>query len=256
MLAHDRSGRGVPLVFLHAFPLDRRMWDVNRAAFDRHFTSIAPDLPGLGASRDVSTVGIDRMASAVWSLLDEIGVKETVVLIGLSMGGYVALQMIQQNPGRVRGLVMAATKAGADSPQAREGRMTNIELVKSKGLTPLADKMLPGLLGKSTHESNPALVSTVRGWIEGNSAPGVGAALQGMADRPDLTGFLGEINVPVLALAGAEDTLMPREETRKITESVRKGDFDIIPRAGHLLNLEQPDAFQHSFLNFLKRRVL
>lgn len=234
------------------------MWDVNRAAFTRNFQLITLDLPGFGASAPLpeETASMSSMASAIWRTLDSLNIVKPVVMLGLSMGGYVAFRAFNEHPERVRSLVLVSTKATPDAPAAKEGRFKNIELVKKDGLKPLAAKMTPALLGKTTQANNVALVDQVRSSIEAGLADGVCAALRGMAERPDSTPLLERIKVPVLALAGDEDAVVPSTDMQSIAAGVKKGDFDILRGAGHLLNLEQPDAFRDKVLTFLKRRVL
>lgn len=257
MLAFDRSGSGVPLVFLHAFPLSRTMWDVNRSAFDRHFQTIAVDLPGFGESGlPEPGLTMEEMARQVAQTLEAAGITDKFVLTGLSMGGYVAFPFWKMFADRVRALVLVSARSAPDSAEARDKRFQNIALVEKSGVGPLAERMLPALLGKTSRESHPALVENVRSMIERQSPSGVCAALQAMAARPDSTPLLSTVSVPALVLAGEEDTVIPVAEMKGMAENLPRPEFHAVRGAGHLLSMEKPGEFHDLFLQFLKRRVL
>jgi pimeloyl-ACP methyl ester carboxylesterase len=238
---------GIPLIFLHAFPLDRRMWDVTLPAFNRHFNVIAVNLRG-GTMSD--------MASNVWKDVDNAGVTEKSIFIGQSMGGYTLFPLATQRPDGVRSLIFVSTKAAPDTPQAREGRAVNIELVKTKGVTALAEKITPALLGKTTQTSRPEAVAFVKKNISEQNPDEVCAALRAMAERPDSTNLISAFHFPMLSLWGEEDTIISSDDMKAIVNGRPKSDFDKVPGAGHLLNLEQPVVFADKVSNFLKRRVL
>jgi 3-oxoadipate enol-lactonase len=197
-----------------------------------------------------------QMASQLWVTLDSAGVKDPAVLVGLSMGGYVSFEAFRLRPERVRALALVSTKAGPDTPVAREGRFKNIELVQREGPKALADKMIPALFARASQERKDPSMVTVGGWIASANPSSISAALRGMAARADSTPLLRSISAPILALSGNEDAIIPSTEMKKIVDGTPKADFDILPNAGHLLNLEQPRAFNESLLRFLKRRVL
>jgi 3-oxoadipate enol-lactonase len=244
-----------PIVFLHAFPLHGAMWRGEVEEFGERVT-IAPDLPGFGdriGLADQST--IDDFADTVVSDLDGAGI-ERAVIVGLSMGGYVAFRLGALHPERVAGLVLADTRAGPDTDEGAARRTRQAERARREGVDWLVEEMPPALLGDSTRAERPEVVAAVRRMIAAADPDGVARALLAMRDRPDSIPALAEIEVPVLALAGEEDTLTPVEEARKIAEGVRLGELAIIPRAGHLANLENPAAFSEAVRGFLQRHDL
>ena len=227
------------------------------ALLQKNFQPVSVDLPGFGASPLKKTeTSMALAAGALQSLLEELFPGEKAVLCGLSMGGYVLFEFMKRFPEKARALILASTRASADSPEARANRFKLIEQVKLKGPAAAADAMLPKLLGKTALEKRSDLVEKVRALILKNSAEGIIAALKGMAARADSKGVLPGIKCPVLILAGEEDTLIPPDEIKSMKEGMPAARLEMIPQAGHLLNLEQPDAFHKAFVNFLKAKVL
>ncbi len=257
MLSVQSHGSGVPLVFLHAFPLSQRMWEPNRPAFTKHFRFITVDLPGFGASPLTSdTSRMADMAAGVLEALDSIKLTEKFVLGGLSMGGYVLLQVLRLAPTRIRAAALFSTRSVADSPEAREKRFKTIEFVQKEGVLPFAGKQVQTLLGKSTQVENKPVVDHVKSLVEQANPNGICAALRGMAERPDTTEVLLSAKIPKLFVAGQEDVVIPPTEMEDLAKKNANSDFRILPKAGHLINLEQPALFNDTFLHFLKRRVL
>ncbi|HYO12398.1 MAG TPA: alpha/beta fold hydrolase [Thermoanaerobaculia bacterium] len=248
------EGEGEPLLLLHAFPLSHRMWEPQLGSFSGSHRCLAPDFPGFGAS-DLPREGASRMqelATDAVALLDHLGISRAVVC-GISMGGYVALALWERHPERVRGLVLADTRSGADAPEGRERRLALAERVLAEGPGFLAGEMPAKLLGASTLEQRPELRRTVAEWIAGARPEGVAAASRGMAERPDRTGLLARLSVPALIVVGEEDTLTPPQESRSMAERMPGAELVEIARAGHLSNLERPEAFDEALGRFLKR---
>lgn len=257
MLSVKRSGRGIPLLFLHAFPLDQSMWDANRAALSKNFELITVDLPGFGGSSPLAgEPTLAAMAQEIVKTIDGIGLKDKFVIAGLSMGGYVLLQLLQQIPDRFRAVAFVSTRSAADTDAARENRFKNIDLVQKEGLKALADKSVPALVGKTSLQKDPSIGARVHASIEAQKPEGVVNALRAMAARSDTTSVLSQINVPALVVAGAEDVIIPSAEMEAMAHKIPTAEFNLMPEAGHLLNIEQPRLFEELFLKFLKRRVL
>lgn len=237
-----------PVVFLHAFPLNAAMWDGQvRALAPRRV--LAPHFPGFGG-RPPGEATLDAFARAALSDMDAAGIGRAVV-VGLSMGGYTAFRLHALVPERVAGLVLADTRAVADDEAGQARRAAQAARARREGVGWLADAMLPALLGETTRRERPAVVERVRGLVAQADAEGVARALEAMGARPDSLPRLGEIRVPVLALVGEEDTLTPPSESRRIAEGVRDGKLVVLPRAGHLANLEAPEAFDAALAEWL-----
>jgi 3-oxoadipate enol-lactonase len=245
-------GPSTPVVFLHAFPLSPAMWQSQVAALTRR-TVLTPSFPGFGG-RPPGGSSLDDFADAVISDMDAAGIERAVV-VGLSMGGYVAFRLHARIPERVAALVLADTKAAADDEAARAKRTHQAERARREGVGWLADALVPALLGKTTLAGRPEVQELVRGMISSADAEGVARALLAMRDRPDSTHHLADIGVPVLAIAGDEDEVTPVAGARQISGGVPDGQMVVIPKAGHLSNLEDARSFNSALVSFLAGRA-
>lgn len=245
------EGAGIPVLFLHAFPLQKAMWEPVMDRLEGR-AALAVDLPGFGGSRPVpETPSMAGYAAGIVAFLEALGL-ERVVLCGLSMGGYLAFALWRGHRERVAGMILADTRAGADTPQAREGRFSLIARLEKEGSRAAAGS-LPSLLGPTTRELNPGLLQELEGWVLANPAEGIAAASQAMAERPDSVALLPEVQVPALVVVGEEDGVTPPEEAEAMAAGLPRADLVRIPAAGHLSALEQPGAFAQAVMDFLDR---
>jgi 3-oxoadipate enol-lactonase len=245
------EGAGIPVIFIHAFPLNQSMWDEQSAALKNHCRVITVDLRGFGQSRvDAGSCSLDQMASDVRGLMAALDI-DRAALAGLSMGGYVSLAFYRNYPEAVSGLVLADTRATKDTAEARERRLKSAEKAEREGARAVADDMIPLLLGRSTAEGRPDIVGRVRAMIEANSPEAIAAAQRGMAERQDSTAILAGINFPTLILVGAEDTLTPVAEAEAMRTRIPGARMRVIEGAGHLSNLEQPAQFNSIMREFV-----
>jgi pimeloyl-ACP methyl ester carboxylesterase len=257
MLHHVENGTGPAVVLLHAFPMDSSLWAAQRQSLAQAgYRVITPDLPGFGGSSPADEPpSLDVMADAVVELLDHLGIERAVVG-GLSMGGYVAMALLRLHPDRLSAIILADTKAGADAPEAAANRETVAAAVEAAGSAAgIADGMLPNLLGATTRESRPDVVTTVRRWIGAQPAAGVAWAQRAMAARPDSLADIAAFGGPVLVLYGAQDTISPAADAAAMADAARSGGSATtvveIPAAGHLTAVEDPDAVTHALSGWL-----
>jgi pimeloyl-ACP methyl ester carboxylesterase len=245
------SGAGLPVIFIHAFPLNQTMWDDQLVALQSSCRIITLDLRGFGQSdAPQATYSMDQMAADVRELMSALEI-DRAVLVGLSMGGYIALAFCRNYPNAVRALVLADTRAGADTREARERRLKSAEKAEREGSHAIADDMIPLLLGKTSLERRPSVVQRVRSMIEANSANGIAGAQRGMAQRRDSTDVLSEITCPALVVVGSEDTLTPIEEAKSLARGIRDARLRVIEEAGHLPSLECPEQFNSVLIEFI-----
>lgn len=243
------------LVLLHAFPLSARMWEPQRPIARKGWRIIAPELRQFGdGSSEPPASSMDDYAGDVIDLLDELRV-DNAVIGGLSMGGYVAFALLKTAPRYVRGLLLADTRPQADTPEGVEGRRRMLALVREKGAAAIAAEMLPKLLGASTLDARPDLAEQVRALIERNSVDAIAGAIAALMTRPDSSPLLSTIHVPTLVVVGEEDTLTPPALSEGMHTAIAGSELAIIPSAGHLTNLEAPEAFNAAVEAFLTRRV-
>ena len=255
-LSCEDCGAGQPVVLLHGFPFDRSMWAAQIAALSHQCRVIAPDLRGFGKSTlapgDAERgVGMERYAADVLAVLDELGVREPVVLVGFSMGGYAAWQFAVRWPKRLAGLVPCDTRAAADADEARAGREKMAAAALAQGSSAPALAMLPKLLAPSTHQSRPQIVEQVKALIAQQSAEAVAAAQRGMARREDVRARLGEIACPTLAIVGAEDVISPPAEMHDIAAAIPGARLVEIAAAGHMTAIENPGAVSEAIAEFV-----
>jgi pimeloyl-ACP methyl ester carboxylesterase len=252
MAYDDTVGNEVPLLLIHGFPLDRTMWRAQLNGLSDVSRLIVPDLRGFGESGMPSgNVTIDAYADDLCGLLEGLGIKKAVIG-GLSMGGYITLAFYRKFTDRVRGLILANTKAGADSAEGKKGRNENATLAREKGTSAIAERMLPKMLTPKTAAERPEIAKSTNAIMVGQSVEGVVGALMAMRDRPDSTPLLATISVPTLIITGAEDTLIPPKESEAMQAAIPGARLVTIPGAAHLSNYEQPEAFNQAVHNFLK----
>ncbi len=250
LLHYTDTGTGPPLLFVHAFPLSGSMWEPQVAALAGEFRCIVPDLPGFGESAAGEPWTMDRFADDLARVLDDAGVAAAVVC-GLSLGGYVSFALHRLHPARVRALILADTRAGADSEDGRRKREATIALAREAGVGAVAERAINGLLGKSTRDRSPDLVAATRARAAAASVEAIVGASRAMMDRPDSTARLAEIHVPTLVIVGDEDVLTPPREARAMVDAIPGARLEIIPGAGHLTNLERPAAFTCAVRDFV-----
>jgi 3-oxoadipate enol-lactonase len=252
------SGAGPPLLLVHGFPLDHTMWKYQIAELASARRVIAPDLRGFGKSAvtpgiltpgivtpGIVTPGIvtmEQFADDLDALLSALGIAEPVTLCGLSMGGYIAFLFMRKYPQRVARLILCDTRAAPDTPEAAEARRKNAQRVLEIGVGELVQTMFGKLFAPETIRERPADVEAVRQVMLASPPQGVAAALLGMAQRPDSTPLLNVIRVPTLVIVGEHDVISPADEMRHIAAAIPQARFSLIPRAGHMAPLEQPEA--------------
>lgn len=249
-IGYDDIGQGLPVVFLHGFPHNRTLWAPQVGGLAAPCRTIALDLRGFGESTVAAPFSMDRYADDVAAALAALGVTRAVVA-GLSMGGYVAFALWRRHPTLVRALVLADTKAGADDEKGRAGRRDMIALAREKGSGAVADRMMPGMMGKSTREKNPELAESMHRMMSLAPVAGVAGALEAMMSRVDSAPTLATISVPTLVLVGEEDVFTPPSEARAIHHGIPGSRLEIMAGAGHASNLERPAAFNHLLSEFL-----
>jgi 3-oxoadipate enol-lactonase len=250
-LAYAVSGDGPALLLLHAFPLGLFMWDAQAEALAATHRVIRFDARGFGGSdSNHGPLTMERIADDAAALLDHLGVSRAVVG-GCSMGGYAALAFVRRHPQRLAGLVLQDTRAGADSEDARTGRAALAAKVLAEGASAAEAAFLPKLLGETTKREQPALVAQLRERILATPPQAIADALHGLAARTDSRPTLAEVRVPTLVLVGAEDVLTPPAESEAMAAAIPGARLEVVPRAGHLANLERPDVVNAALAAFL-----
>jgi 3-oxoadipate enol-lactonase len=256
-LAYVQRGTGVPVLLVHGFPLDHTMWDSQIEALAPSCRVIAPDLRGFGQSPlgDIDHargLSMERYADDLAELLDFLSVREPVVLVGFSMGGYVAWQFLRKHRAHVRALVLCDTRAVADTDEGRAGRLKMAENVAEWGSGRVAEMMGPKLFAQETFEQQPEIVAAVRHVVERTLPAGIAAAQRGMAARPDVTSLLPTIDVPTLVIVGEQDAISPPAEMKSIADRIPGAKFVKVADAGHMTTMENPEDFNDALVKFVE----
>lgn len=256
-MAYRDEGGGPPLLLVHAFPLAAMMWNPQIEELRRDYRVIAPDLRGFGQSAAGAYhhryAAIEDYADDLAVFLSQLGLASTkVVFIGISMGGYIAFAFYRKYAHMVRGLVLCDTRAEEDSEESRQNRFRLIEKIREGGMEPVVEANLPKLLSAENYQARPDLVADLSRTIRLNDPAGTIAAAGALANRPDSTALLGKIKEPTLVMHGKDDQLIPLDTARKMAQAIPDWQLSIVPHAGHLSNLENPEFFNQALQTFLK----
>ena len=239
------------LLLLHAFPMDASMWQPQIDGLGMSMPIIAPNLPGFGGTAPADDVtSMDAMADAAANAVRAAGVDQ-VILCGLSMGGFGALSFWRRHRELVAGLVFANTRAGADDEAGKGRRADLAERLRAEGSGFLVASPPPLLSANAA----ATLLDRAKQIIGAQSAEGIAAASLGMAERADSTALLADIDVPVLVITSAGDTLIPPDATEEMATAIPDAQFRMIEGAGHLSNLEAPDQFNIILREFMSSRT-
>jgi 3-oxoadipate enol-lactonase len=249
-VGYDDVGTGIPVLFAHAFPLNRTMWAPNVSALVDRCRCVAMDFRGFGETTIAPPYSMEQYADDFAHLLNVLHI-EKVVLVGCSMGGYASFAFWRRHRDRVRALVLADTRAGADSEETIGRRRQLIDLARNEGSTPVANAQIASIVGKTTREKQPDTYDAVHRMMAQAPADGVIGALEAMMLRSDSTALLSTIDVPTLIVVGDEDVPTPPKEARAMHEKIAGSVLEVIAGAGHLSNLERPAAFNHVLTEFL-----
>ncbi|MDO3378729.1 alpha/beta fold hydrolase [Geoalkalibacter halelectricus] len=252
-LAYTDEGNGPALVLIHGFPLCRTMWQPQVVALSAAgFRVVAPDLRGFGESEAPrSGYSMDRFADDIVELMTYLGIGRAVVG-GMSMGGYVLLNLLERHSRRVAGAAFLLTRCNADDAAGKARRAELAQLVRQGKRSAVEGAFADILFAPSTSAEQPQLVDTVRSWMRKTSDAGLIGALEAMAARPDYCDRLGEFSTPALVMGGAEDRIVPQETIAPFAAALPNSSSCIIPKAGHMANLEQPQAFNTCLMDFMR----
>lgn len=240
-----------PIVLLHAFPLDHRMWDDVTADLAGTHDVLAPELP-VPAGEPLPEPSLDAAADHVAALVRAHGPGPAVV-VGLSMGGYVALALLERHPDLVAGLALVDTRSGADAPEAAARRLRVADEVEAAGSVDPVRGMVDVLLGETTRSARPAVLGRVAGWIGEQDPARVAWAQRAMAARPDRTDVLRAFDGPVTVVVGDEDAVTGVDAAEQMVAAAPRGLLVVVPRVGHLSAVEDPAAVRTALAELAQR---
>ena len=252
-LAVEVRGDGLPIVFVHGFPFDRTVWRHQLATLSRA-RRIAPDLRGVGGSAGpplpLEGYSLRQYADDLVAVLDAVGARDAV-WCGVSMGGYIIFEVLRRYPDRVKALILADTKAEADSSETKRGRGELAALAEREGPDAVAERLLPRLLAPATRAAQPEVTAQVRDMARRWSVPALVGAQRAMRDRPDSSDTLRAVRVPTLILVGSDDEIASPAAARTMAQLIPGAQCHVVREAGHLAPLEQPLATSRLVTDFL-----
>jgi len=239
----------LPLVFVHAFPMGAAMWQSQAdAVTDRRV--LAPALAGFDGRPRLDEPTMDGYARDLLAALDTAGIGRAV-FCGLSLGGYVLFGVLRLAPERLAGLILADTRTSVDTPERLAARRRSLATAQQQGPAAIAEEMIPGLVGPTTHATRPHVAAAIRRLIESQTAGAIADGLQAMITRPDSASVLARVRVPTLVLVGSEDTITPVSDAEQMHRAIAGSTLVVIPAAGHMSNMEAPGEFNRALLDFL-----
>jgi len=241
----------LPVLFVHGFPFSGAMWDVQLRAVGCPYRAIAYDIRGLGRSEvGDGQYTMEGLVDDMVGLLDHLDIDKTVV-VGLSMGGYIALRALERDPGRFLAAVLCDTRSEADDNASRLKRATAAAAVKRDGAAAFAESFVPAVFARESLRSRPEAVKLIRDIIAATSPLAIAGHLLAMAGRTDTTASLPAIAVPTLIMVGEQDTLTPPALSQAMHKQIPGSELHLVPGAGHMSNLENPEFFNSRLLDFL-----
>ena len=251
-IAFDDCGDGPAVLLIHGFPLNRKMWQPQLLPLvDAGYRVIAPDLRGFGDSdAPLAGYGMDGFADDLIALLDGLKIERAVVG-GMSMGGYILMNLLERHPERVRAACFIATKSSADDEAGRARRSAMAAEAESLGANPIIKIFAELLFAADTIQRAPELIASVTAWMRDTNPRALAGGLLAMRDRKDYTPLLPGFRHPSLVLAGAEDRAASPHAVELLTAGLTGCQSRIIAKAGHMVNMEQPEEFNAALLQFL-----
>lgn len=246
---------GVPVLFVHGFPFSSAMWDAQLEAASRRYRTIAYDIRGMGNSEvGDGQYTIEGHVDDLLGVLDHLGIAKAVV-VGLSMGGYIALRALERNPERFLAAVLCDTRSEADDNAGRVKRAAGAASVKRDGAAAFAESFVPAVFAPESLRTKPEAVKLIREIISTTSPLSIAGHLIAMAARTDTTDSLASIAVPTLIMVGEKDAVTPPAAARALHERMPKSELHIVPGAAHMSNLENPEFFNARLMEFLEQVV-
>jgi len=244
-----------PIIFVHGFPYDYSMWKDQIDVLKNNYHCIAYDVRGLGDS----IVGdgqytMEFYVNDLFAILNEMKLEKPI-LCGLSMGGYIALRAVEKNQNLFSGLILCDTRADADDNAGKLKRSENINIINTQGLNVFVDQFVRNCFADETPVEQEKMYQSVLKKSYKHNPIGVKGAIIAIMSRTETSSFLPEIKIPTLVLCGSFDKLTPPTLMRTLAEKIKDSEFGIIPRAGHMTPLENPEAVNDLIIGFLKRRI-
>ena len=254
-LRYRVRGQGQPVVLVHGFGEDHRVWDFQAAQLEQRFMLILPDLPGSGTSELTKDVSMENLAEALHAILQEEKVDSTVML-GHSMGGYVTLAFAEKYPDALKAFGLVHSTSYADTDEKKQTRRKGIEFINSHGVQEFFKATSPNLFSDHTKEHNPGLIDVLINQYKDMNAASLVAYYEAMMRRPDRQEVLKNFNRPILFLAGEQDTTIPYETVKQQSGLPLLSYLHVLHLSGHMGMWEEPNESGFILEEFIKTNVL
>ncbi|MBK6266057.1 alpha/beta hydrolase [Marivirga sp. S37H4] len=255
-LSYDDVGEGaVPVIFLHGYPFDKTMWQIQLDFLNSSHRLIACDIRGFGKSTDEeSPLSIDLFADDLIQFMDKLSIDKAI-LCGLSMGGFIALNAMKRFPARFEALILCDTQCVADTIEVKEKRYKTIDEIAVDGEEKFNEGFIKKVFHKDSITNKKKLVEQLRRVVFANSKHIIVQGLVALAERSETCSTLNEITIPTLIICGREDEVTPLAQSEFMNKNIKGSILKVIDKAGHVSNLEQPDEFNQHLLDFLTTLV-
>lgn len=256
-LSYDDIGEGtIPIIFLHGYPFDKSMWNAQLEYLKNKYRVIACDIRGFGKSTDKdSHLSIDMFADDLIEFMDKLNLKE-VMLCGLSMGGFIALNVVHKHPNRFKALLLCDTQCIADTKELKEKRLKTVEEISMNGKTNFNEAFIKSVFAEESLENKKEIVEMLRKVVFQNSQHIIKMGLKALAERRETCDTLADINAPTVIICGKEDVLTPLAQSEYMNKNIKGSILHVINGAGHVSNLEQPEIFNQILMEFLAGSIV
>ncbi len=251
-MAYFDCGDGPVIMFVHGFPLSKQMWRAQLDALQDSYRVLVPDMPGFGESEcvDGDAVTMRQYADHLIQFLTKIEICEPISICGLSMGGYVVWELLDNYPDRIDQVVLCHTRAANDDETVARGRRIQAQSVLQNGTASLIEGMIPKLVASQASDSLRAEVQQI---MMTASSCGVAQALGGMSTRKNFMNETNSLAFDTLVIAGKNDTITPPKEMQEMARYLKGARFQLIDDCGHLSPLEQPQVVNQLLREFLRK---
>ena len=241
------------ILFIHGFPYDHSMWDNQVESLKENYYCVTYDIRGLGKSYiGDGQYTMEAFVLDLYSVIDGLHIDNPIIC-GLSMGGYIALRAVEKESAKFSGLILCDTRSEADNNEGKIIRSAAIDKINVEGVESFVNDFVPKCFHKKTPEKMTEMYSRILGITRHQNSVGVKGSLFAMLSRRDTTQSLSKIKIPTLVLVGRKDALTPPEVMQDLAKKIKKSKFFIVPKAGHMSPLENPEFVNEKISNFLEK---
>jgi 3-oxoadipate enol-lactonase len=249
----EGNNKNQPIIFLHGFPYDNKMWDFQVKHLKKNYYCIRYDIRGLGASEPGNgQFTMESFVDDLFSIIQKLSLQKPIIC-ALSMGGYITLRALERDQYKFKAVILCDTRSESDNDEGKLKRAAGIKKVNDEGAPAFAEGFVPNCFADASIKNKSKLYKTVLNRAKKSNPVGVKGSLLAMISRTDTTKATRKLKIPALVLVGEKDTLTPVDAMRKIAKNIRNSEFHIIPKAGHMTPLESPETVNEKISEFLKK---